>query len=244
MYILHNAVRNILRSKGRNILIGLIVLVIAVASCLALSIRQAAVRARADGLDALEITAQITFDRQAMMQDMQNMGTDIRESMPDMSSMSLSLEEMLTYAESSYVHSFTYTLTTSVNAGEGLEPIDTSGTTGESGETGDGDFTPPDLPDVGRGPPAGMGEQGDFTLIGYSGEDAMTAFMEQTCQVTEGEVFEEGTTQPFCLVSDELATLNGLAVGDTIQLTNPNDDEEILTRVSTTTMPPRRWAAV
>ena len=46
MYIVKNALRNLLRSKGRNILIGLIVLVIAVASCLALSIRQAAVTAR------------------------------------------------------------------------------------------------------------------------------------------------------------------------------------------------------
>lgn len=233
MYIFHNAMRNILRSKGRNILIGLIVLVIAVASCLALSIREAAVRARADGLDALEITAQITLDRQAMMQDAQNAGGDIRDSLQDMGAMSLSLDEMQTYAASTYVKSFTYTLTTSVNAGEGLQPIDTSGTSEESETTAEsgGEGAPPDMPEGGggRGPMAGMGEQGDFTLIGYSGEDAMTSFLDQTCQVTEGTVFEEGTAEAVCIVSDELATLNGLAVGDTIQLVNPNDEEEILT---------------
>lgn len=39
MYILKNALKGILRSKGRNVLIGIIVLVISTASCIGLSIR-------------------------------------------------------------------------------------------------------------------------------------------------------------------------------------------------------------
>ena len=42
MYIIKNALRCIARSKGRNVLIGIIALVIAVAACIGLSIRQAA----------------------------------------------------------------------------------------------------------------------------------------------------------------------------------------------------------
>jgi putative ABC transport system ATP-binding protein len=50
MYIIKNALRCIGRSKGRNVLIGIIALVIAISACIGLSIRQAAESA----LDLLE----------------------------------------------------------------------------------------------------------------------------------------------------------------------------------------------
>lgn len=223
-----NALRNLLRSKGRNILIGLIVLVIAVASCLALSIRQAAVTARESGLENLAVTAQISLDRQAMMQKFQQGGGDMKDAFQNMTA--LSLEEMQTYAKSQYVKDFTYTLTTSLNAGEGLEAVDTSGSS-DSGDNAQ-DQQPPNLPDGGMGgrfPLEGMGAQGDFTLVGYSSHSAMTAFVAGTCQVTDGEVFDEAAAEPVCLISDELATLNGLQVGDTLALVNPNDETETVT---------------
>lgn len=225
MYIVKNALRNLLRSKGRNILIGLIVLVIAVASCLALSIRQAAATARESGLENLAVTAQISLDRQAMMQKIQQEGGDMKNAFQSMES--LSLEEMQTYAKSQYVKDFTYTLTTSLNAGEGLEAVDTSGSSDSGGNAQA--QQPPNLPDGGKGgrsPLEGMGAQGDFTLVGYSSHSAMTAFVAGTCQVTDGEVFDEAVAEPVCLISDELATLNGLQVGDTLALVNPNDETE------------------
>lgn len=228
MYIVKNALRNLLRSKGRNILIGLIVLVIAVASCLALSIRQAAVTARESGLENLAVTAQISLDRQAMLQKFQQGGGDMKDAFQNMTA--LSLEEMQTYAKSQYVKDFTYTLTTSLNAGEGLEAVDTSGSS-DSGDNAQAQ-QPPNLPDGGKGgrsPLEGMGAQGDFTLVGYSSHSAMTAFVAGTCQVTDGEVFDEAAAEPVCLISDELATLNGLQVGDTLALVNPNDETETVT---------------
>ncbi len=228
MYIVKNALRNLLRSKGRNILIGLIVLVIAVASCLALSIRQAAVTARESGLENLAVTAQISLDRQAMLQKIQQGGGDMKDAFQNMTA--LSLEEMQTYAKSQYVKDFTYTLTTSLNAGEGLEAVDTSGSSDSGGNAQA--QQPPNLPDSGKGgrsPLEGMGAQGDFTLVGYSSHSAMTAFVAGTCQVTDGEVFDEAAAEPVCLISDELATLNGLQVGDTLALVNPNDETETVT---------------
>ena len=225
MYIVKNALRNLLRSKGRNILIGLIVLVIAVASCLALSIRQAAATARESGLENLAVTGQISLDRRAMMQKIQQEGGDMKNAFRSMES--LSLEEMQTYAKSQYVKDFTYTLTTSLNAGEGLEAVDTSSSSDSGGNAQA--QQPPNLPDSGKGgrsPLEGMGAQGDFTLVGYSSHSAMTAFVAGTCQVTDGEVFDEAVAEPVCLISDELATLNGLQVGDTLALVNPNDETE------------------
>lgn len=227
MYIVKNALRNIVRSKGRNILIGLIVLVIATASCLALSIRQAAATARETGMESLEITAQIALDRQSMMRDTQKGGGDFREMFQNMEG--LTLEEMQTYAQSSHVKDFLYILTASMDGSDTLEPVETE-TSGL--QESSGDQLPNDIPGKGNGVRAGMpgmGNQGDFTLMGCSGYDAMTDFVSGTCQITEGSVFDEDTADAVCVISDELATWNGLGVGDSLTLTNPNDDAETVT---------------
>lgn len=70
MYLIKNALKCISRSKGRNILIGVIVFVIAVSSCIGLSIRQAAESARKEMLASMSVTATISFDRTAMMSQM------------------------------------------------------------------------------------------------------------------------------------------------------------------------------
>lgn len=77
MYLLKNAWKNVTRSKGRNILIGLIVFVISVSTCISLSIRQAAEEAKTSGLDDVEITRQITVDRQSMIQSMSDPANQI-----------------------------------------------------------------------------------------------------------------------------------------------------------------------
>lgn len=68
MYIVKNALRCIGRSKGRNILIGIITLVIALSACLGLSIRQAAESAKEKSLDGMSITATISYDRGSVME--------------------------------------------------------------------------------------------------------------------------------------------------------------------------------
>ena len=67
MYIIKNALKNIARSKGRNILVGIIILVIAVSSCVALTIRQSAAKAENEGLSLLNIKASISYDRSSQL---------------------------------------------------------------------------------------------------------------------------------------------------------------------------------
>ena len=67
----------------------------------------------------------------------------------------------------------------------------------------------------------------DFSIIGYSGDSAMTAFINGTASILEsGTMFEEGTEEKVCVISEELAIFNNLAVGDTITLTNPSVETE------------------
>ena len=109
MYIIKNALRCIGRSKGRNILIGIIALVIAVSACIGLSIRQAAESAKASALDGMCVTATISYDRAGAMNQMgggrgqggkgQGGGFD-RNEFADMmgNASSLTLEEYQKYA--------------------------------------------------------------------------------------------------------------------------------------------------
>lgn len=217
MYILKNAIRCITRSKGRNILIGIIALAIAISACLGLSIRQAAETARTSALDSMSITATILYDRSGSY--------DRNDPSANKSGTPLSLEEYEYYAGADSVESFYYTVTSYVNGTYNFSAV-------TSDSTIDDDFIgsrPDDFP----GMDFGMGTTGDFTLVGYSGHIGMTDFINGTAELYEGDMFEEGISNATCIVSYELATTNNLTKGSVITVCNPNAeyDEHHLTVV-------------
>ena len=128
MYIFKNAFKNISRSMGRNILIGIIVTVIAASSCVALSIRKSSENARETNMKNLNITAHINVDRAYVMESIQNSGVDMsdRSAMQEVlkDASGLSLDEMSEYANSEYVSSFYYTNMLILNGDENIQPID------------------------------------------------------------------------------------------------------------------------
>lgn len=244
MYILKNALKCISRSKGRNILIGLIAFVIALSACLGLSIRQAAESAKEDTLEDMTITASISFDRQSMMSGMNTRpdegggaeggGGFDRSQFSSMmeEAESLTLEDYETYAEADTVKDFYYTLTAYFDGSDDLEAVSTDTSTEADASDSETEAVPENS---GRGfagggtAPGGRGgmtASGDFTVTGYSGENAMTAFLNGTASVSDGQVFEEATTENVCIIPEELAIYNELEVGDVITLTNPASETE------------------
>ncbi len=255
MYIIKNALRCIGRSKGRNILIGIIALVIAVSACIGLSIRQAAESAKTSALEGMSVTATISYDRASAMGDMAGGrpgmgggrpngtgggGGFNRDEFANMmgNASSLTLEEYQKYATAESVEDFYYTLTAYFNGSENFSPV--------SDETEDDD-TDGELDgsldsENSSGFPGGMGggmmggmmggmfSSGDFSIIGYSSDSSMSAFINGTASIIEGgTMFEEGTSELVCVISEELAMYNNLAVGDTITVTNPSLDSETYT---------------
>lgn len=226
----------ITRSKGRNVLIGVIVLVISVSACIGLSIRQAAQNAKEDTLEGLSITATISFDRRSMMSQMGGRGEGgqppsggfDREQFSEMmgSASELSLEDYQKYAKASSVKDFYYTLTASLNATDSFSAV----TSEAESETQSG---------FGGNAQSGMGGRGgkgrfdamsgDFQVVGYSSDTAMTDFLNGNASISEGEMFDEGTTEYNCIISEELAAFNSTAVGDSVILANPNDTEQTYT---------------
>lgn len=244
MYIVKNALRCITRSKGRNVLIGIIALVIAVSACIGLSIRQAAENAKESALSGMQITATISFDRSGAMGSMGGRPGDMgggfdKNQFAGMmgGSSSLTLEEYLKYAEAESVQDFYYTLTAYFNGSDSFLPVsdETDDTEGDGTLDGSLEEEPSGRPQM----PGGMGgmggmmggfSAGDFTIIGYSSDSAMTEFVSGTASILDGGVmFDEGTEEMVCVISEELAIYNSLSVGDTITLTNPSQETESYT---------------
>ena len=206
MYIMKNALRNIQRSKGRSILFAVIVFIIALSACLSLSIRAAAETTRAQGLEQLAITGNITLDMDEIMGEKNGEPPDRSEMKKSMQDSELSLEELQKYAKLDSVKSFWYTGSVSVDASK-IEAVSTS-------EGGMG----------GRMMGGAMGQaDGDFTITGYSSDEAMTDFTDGNAEITDGVMFEEGTSEKTCVISSALAKYNGLEVGDSIKFVSPSD---------------------
>ena len=108
MYILKNALRCISRAKGRNLLIGLVVLLLSVSSCIGLSIKEANRTLKKQYADDKEITATLN-------------AKDMRKSR------SVSLEKLKELSDSSLVKEFQYTSSVYFAAGDGIEPLDVAG---------------------------------------------------------------------------------------------------------------------
>ena len=244
MYIFKNGLKCIARSKGRNVLIGIITLVIAVSACIGLSIRQAAESAKTDTLADLTVTATISYDRHSMMSNMKPPeGGDPSEgfefdsdSFRDMmgEASSLTLDEYRKYAEAESVSDFYYTLEVYFNGTDKFVPV----TTETDSSSSESDFqNPEDMQGEGRGPGKFMGNMmfggmmggmtdGDFKVVGYSSDESMIDFTSGNASVPEGKVFDEGTSSYDCIITEELATYNSLSVGDSITLVNPKSEDE------------------
>jgi len=228
--ILTNAVKAITRSKGRNILILVIVAAIAGASSVALAIRHAAASAEASGLSQLTITGTIGVDRQALMQAARQQagssGTTDPGSIRDILNKypALGLDQLKSYASSAHVQEFRYSETISVNAAGDAQPVSNQDTSSSNNnQSGNGNRP------GGEGVMIGPGgvqvfdgrSLGNMTLVGYGSESSMTGFTSGTNQISGGTMIDLAQADNNCLVSDEFATFNSLSVGDKLIVANP-----------------------
>ncbi|MDR2929613.1 MAG: ABC transporter permease [Propionibacteriaceae bacterium] len=255
MLVLVNAFKAITRSVGRNLLIMLIVAVIAAASAVALSIRHAAWEAETSGAANLSVTGTIGVDRQKLMESVPATGsadgsddtsTDRTQAMdswreamqqyPD-----LTVDQLRTYADSSYVQEFLYSSAISVNTTGDVEAVSTESTADESDQDSTSGQDQSSDPSQGGAPPDASGgfaggptmfggrSMGDLTITGYGSQSAMTDFVDGTKQITDGAMVDTAEADNTCVVSDEFATYNSLAVGDTITVSNPAEETQTYT---------------
>jgi putative ABC transport system permease protein len=240
MYIFKNALVSIKRNWGRNMLIGIIVMVIAAACTVTLAIRKSA----SDLVDAYEskynVEATLSVNRDSLMSNMQG-GTDSMEDNINKwnSITSPTLDEIKSYGDSDYVTSYYYTYQVGMNgksitaATDSISKTstDTSTTKYSGGMKGPGDEQQGGSSTTTTTHTEKIETNslnGDFTVVGYSSYDGMSDFVSGNYTISDGEISEDFDSNN-CVISSELAELNSLSVGDTITLVNPNNSKKTYT---------------
>lgn len=241
MYIFKNSIRNIVRSMGRNILIGIIILVIAASCCIAISIGRSSDIAREEASELNTIEANITPK-----------GVQDRSKTPDKSV----LEK---YKAKGYAKEMYYTLKLTVDGSGDFEPYSsTDSSTDDSSSTTSAAQTTTPQNNEQPGGPGGQGGQGgqsgqsdpnsqpspqdipDFLLTGYQSEKSMSSFANEICSVvsptdSENDYFSllsysDSDKEYNCAISDYLAGYDEETgkcetydVGDVVTVKNPEN---------------------
>lgn len=251
MYILKNSLISILRNKGRNILIGIIIIVIACASTVALSIRNTANTIVKNYEESHDIIATISFDRKELSNNFQGGDDAMKSNIENFNNIEqISIDDVKKYGESEYLKGYYYTYSTSLNSDTLTKASDSYEYEVEDRKTTTTTTTKTSGENNNKGPSGGPGGErhtitnnntttiitktketfqssrkltGDFELDGYSSYDAMTEFVDGIYKIEEGEMITDFNAYE-CVISSELATLNEISVGNTITLKNPNTD--------------------
>ncbi|KAB5606530.1 ABC transporter permease [Bifidobacterium jacchi] len=178
---------------------------------------------------------------------------------PDFDAMRESLEgKQLTLADyekyakaSSAVKSTYYTQTSSVNETDDFQPVEDSSSSAATSSS-DSDSSSTDTnsntaqPNDGGQQPGGdmggdqaggrggmggmMQSSGDFSLIGFSSDEAVANAANGTFTMSSGEVFGyDSDSDGDVIISKELADFNGLKVGDTFTVENVSDEDTTYT---------------
>ena len=210
MFIFKNAWISIIRNKGRNVLIGAIILVIACACTVTLAINNTASDLIDSYSSAYDKELTLSFDRQSMMKDFDIRGEQGREQAKEKfeNIASYTIDDVKSFAEVEHIESYYYTYSFSLN-GNNIDKaeIETNSKFGGFG-----------------GRPGGKGQFGgssmDFSLIGYSSVDSMSEFINGTYTMTEiaEDAWEVAFNGNNVFINKELASYNELSLNDKIKL--------------------------
>ena len=234
MYILKNSWLNILRNKGRNILIGIIVIVIAAACSITLSIRNSADKIVDAYKNKYNIEATIGTNRDAMM-EMFKESSSAEDRIDDFNNIdNLTIEEIENYGDSDYVSSYYYTYSLNMNADNIEKASDNLVKETTTVETETTQNNPPFKNSGSNGSTTSKKTttktefinttNGDFNIKGYNSYESMTDFIDGNYIIIEGEVSEDFSSNN-CVISEELATLNDLEINDKITLVSPQNED-------------------
>ena len=193
MYILKNSLISIFRNKGRNILIGLIILTIACASTVTLAIRNTANNIVKNYEEANDLVATISFDRTQLMEQFKGGEDAQRENIEAFNNIeSYTLEDVKNYGNSEYLKGYYYTYSTSLNSDTLSKATDSFEyeveDTQTSTSTNTTTTTTPGTSSSGGGNRPGMPEGMDFGSMGE--RHTMTEKHTTTVITKSKEIFE------------------------------------------------------
>jgi putative ABC transport system permease protein len=188
MYIIQNALKNIGRNKGRNLLIGVIILAIMSATVVSLIINNTSGRIIDDYKTRFGSKVSLTPDLEQMYSEGQNFNR-------------VTTEQYLAFAESELLSDSTFTAQVPAIS-DTVKAIDQ-----DNGAQG-GNIRL-------QGPNGAAQESPTMKIIGHSSITGLTEFTDGQRKIEEGRMFE---AENEAIVSKEFAEQNGLSVGDKMQI--------------------------
>lgn len=210
MYIIKNAFRNIYRNKGKNILIGIITIVITLCTCIGLSINKASSNLVDTYTSKNPLAVSFSLDMKTLREADDSVKTNFQ---------SLTIEDIQKYADSSLVKDYYYTLEANIN-GNNLNPIENN-------------KKPTDMPDDNNENNTFKKKEieniGDFRITAYSNFAYLDDFTNGSKSITSGQMIDKDTTDKVVVISESLAEENSLQLNDEIILSLPTDENVTFT---------------
>jgi putative ABC transport system permease protein len=210
MYIFRNAAKNLLRNKGRNILIGVIMSVMLTAAAISMMINTTTNEIVTDYKTQFGSKVVINPDIDKLMNQSNGMLGDLPE---------LTYEQKMAFAESEYLKETLFT---------GYYPgyNDRLSAVGSDAEQEDGNQSGTVIENEVIQSSDDRYHHSNLTLMGYSDYSQLTDFTEGIRKISSGEMFRADNE---CIISEDFAKLNDLKVGDEIEVKDCEKSVDILT---------------
>lgn len=208
MYIFKYAYLSVTRNKGRNILIGIIIMAITISACIALTINKSGNNLVNTYIDSNPLSVSFTMDPSVY----RNATDDEKESITP-----ITIEDVIKYGTSDYISDYYYTLTASLESDD-IEKVSydemykmpderTNTTNNTSVKSNNFMFN----------------RNSGFSFVAYSNPAYNTNFVDGTNKITSGEMFNSDSTNKEAVISSELASTNSINVSDKITFYSTSD---------------------
>ena len=213
MYIIKNAYTNVIKSKGRNIMIGLIITVITIGACVSLIINKSG-NALVDNYKSNNLI-EVTLKLDSMT--LKDATDEEKESFNV-----LELDDYESFGDSKYVKDYYYTNEVSLSSND-IEPIEMNDLLKTSDELSE---KRAEREEERERPDGIQMNMGDFRLTGYSDPAYIEMFISGDNKITDGSMFNKDEEGNVIVISSELAETNELELGDTISFYTTDEDTE------------------
>lgn len=206
MYVLKNAIKNIWRNRGRNILVGIIIFGIILSTVVSFGINSTGSSIIKDYKSRFGSEVSITLDMEKLMSQQGNSGTfEIGNS--------IDADKYISFANSKYLQK-SYLKSEVPIVSDKIKAIDEDESKNQ--------FDMQNIIMAGSGDEEDVNEfkMPTFRILGNSSTDSLKEFKENERKIVEGKIYKNKNE---CIISKELAKLNNIKVGDEIEFKDSND---------------------
>ena len=209
MYIIKNAWTNIKRNKGRNILIGLVIIIVTISSYISLAINTSSNNLVESYKNSNPLEVTLSVDMRSLREN--------RNSDSSIQIDALTVDQVNSYGNSEYIKDYYYYYTT------GLSSDNLTAITMEDyfkKPEGEENVVDENNSKMKQGKET---NDGDFKFTAYSDVAYIEAFIDGSNKIIDGKMFDNNEIGNVIVISSDLALENSLSLGDKVTFYSTED---------------------